>query len=131
LVVYATSNLKYAKVGSLLKFTAPSGKVFDINNNLITGVSGTINTRDYIWASIGAVVTDGTNQGVGNLETGVGPVTLTEVIPQDAVLIKLLLRGTLQLQAQLEIVLYKQLVIIKLLDCVMTEIHKPGLLLMH
>jgi hypothetical protein len=53
---------------------------------LIDGVSGTINTRDYIWASIGAVVTDGTNQGVGNLETGVGPVTLTEVIPQDAVL---------------------------------------------
>jgi hypothetical protein len=83
---FATSNLKYAKVGALLKFTAPSGKVFDINNNLITGVSGTINTRDYIWASIGAVVTDGTNQGVGNLETGVGPVTLTEVIPQDAVL---------------------------------------------
>jgi len=83
---FATSNLKYAKVGSLLKFTAPSGKVFDINNNLIDGVSGTINTRDYIWASISAVVTDGTNQGVGNLETGVGPVTLTEVIPQDAVL---------------------------------------------
>ena len=83
---FATSNLKYAKVGSLLKFTAPSGKVFDINNNLITGVSGTINTRDYIWASISAVVTDGTNQGVGNLETGIGPVTLTEVIPQDAVL---------------------------------------------
>ena len=83
---FATSNLKYAKVGALLKFTAPSGKVFDINNNLITGVSGTINTRDYIWASISAVVTDGTNQGVGNLETGVGPVTLSEVIPQDAVL---------------------------------------------
>ena len=83
---FATSNLKYAKVGALVKFTAPSGKVFDINNNLITGVSGTINTRDYIWASISAVVTDGTNQGVGNLETGVGPVTLSEVIPQDAVL---------------------------------------------
>ena len=83
---FATSNLKYAKVGALLKFTAPSGKVFDVNNNLITGTSGTINTRDYIWASISEVVTDGTNQGVGNLETGVGPVTLSEVIPQDAVL---------------------------------------------
>jgi len=83
---FATSNLKYAKTGALIKFTAPSGKVFDINNNLITGTSGTINTRDYIWASISAVVTDGTNQGVGNLETGVGPVTLSEVIPQDAVL---------------------------------------------
>ena len=83
---FATSNLKYAKTGALIKFTAPSGKVFDVNNNLIDGTSGTINTRDFIWASISAVVTDGTNQGVGNLDTGVGPVTLSEVIPQDAVL---------------------------------------------
>ena len=81
---FATSNLKYAKVGALIKFTAPSGKVFDVNNNLIDGTSGTINTRDFIWTSITAVVTDGTNQGVGNLDTGVGPVTLSEVIPQDA-----------------------------------------------
>lgn len=83
---FTSSNLKYAKVGSLIKFTAPAGKVFDINNNLITGTSGTINTRDYIWASISAVVTDGTNQGIGNLVTGVGPVTLSEVIPSDAIL---------------------------------------------
>jgi hypothetical protein len=83
---FASSNLKYAKVGALVKFTAPSGKVFDINNNLIDGTSGTINTRDFIWASLSQVVTDGTNQGVGNLETGVGPVTLSEVIPQDAIL---------------------------------------------
>ena len=82
---FATSNLKYAKVGALLKFTAPSGKVFDINNNLIDGTSGTINTRDYIWASISAIETDGTNQGVGNLDTGIGPVTLSEIIPQNAI----------------------------------------------
>ena len=83
---FTSSNLKYAKVGSLLKFIAPSGKVFDINNNLIDGTSGTINTRDFIWASITNVVTDGTNQGLGNLDNGVGPVTLSEVIPGDAVL---------------------------------------------
>ena len=83
---FTSSNLKFAKTGSLIKFTAPSGKVFDVNNNLIAGTSGTINTRDYIWASISAVVTDGTNQGVGNLDTGVGPVTLSEVIPSDAIL---------------------------------------------
>jgi hypothetical protein len=86
LSTFTSSNLKYAKVGSLCKFTAPEGKVFDINNNLITGTSGTINTRDYIWASINSVIADGTNQGVGNLDNGSGPVTLTEVIPQDAVL---------------------------------------------
>lgn len=83
---FTSSNLKYAKVGALVKFTAPAGKVFDINNNLITGTSGTINTRDFIWTSLSAVVTDGTNQGVGNLENGSGPVTLSEVIPQDAIL---------------------------------------------
>ena len=83
---FTSSNLQYVKVGSLIKFTAPIGKVFDINNNLITGTSGTINTRDYIWASVTAVVTDGTNQGKGNLDNGVGPVTLSEVIPSEAVL---------------------------------------------
>ena len=83
---FTSSNLKYAKSGALVKFTAPAGKVFDINNNLIDGTSGTINTRDFIWASLSAVVTDGTNQGVGNLDTGIGPVTLSEVIPQDAIL---------------------------------------------
>ena len=83
---FASSNLKFAKVGALLKFTAPAGKVFDVNNNLITGTSGTINTKDYIWASISDIVTDGTNQGVGNLDSGIGPVTLTEIIPSDAVL---------------------------------------------
>ena len=83
---FATSNLKFAKIGALLKFTAPAGKVFDVNNNLITGTSGTINTRDFIWASITSVVTDGTNRGLGNLDDGSGPVVLSEVIPQDAVL---------------------------------------------
>jgi len=87
---FASSNLKFAKVGALLKFTAPSGKVFDVNNNLITGTSGTINTKDYIWASISNIVTDGTNQGVGNLDSGVGPVTLTEIIPSEAVLSKVI-----------------------------------------
>lgn len=82
---FTSSNLKYAKVGSLIKFTAPSGKVFDVNNNLITGTSGTINTRDFIWASITSVDTDGTNQGVGNNTDGVGPVVLSEFIPNDSV----------------------------------------------
>jgi len=83
---FTSSNLKFGKVGALLKFTAPAGKVFDVNNRLVTGTSGTLNTRDTIWTSITAVVTDGTNQGKGNLDTGVGPVTLSEVIPSDAVL---------------------------------------------
>ena len=87
---FASSNLKFAKVGALLKFTAPAGKVFNVNNNLIDGTSGTINTKDFIWARISEVTTDGTNQGVGNLDNGLGPVVLTEVIPSDAVLDKVI-----------------------------------------
>ena len=33
-----------------------------------------------------AVVGDGSNDGVGNLESGVGPVTLNDIIPANAVL---------------------------------------------
>ena len=83
---FTSSNLKYAKIGSLLKFTAPAGYVFDINNNLIVGASGTLNTKDYIWSGVVSVATDGTNQGAGNLETGLGPVNLSEVIPSNAIL---------------------------------------------
>jgi len=87
---FTSSNLKYAKVGSLLKFNAPSGQVFDINNNLITGTSGTLNTRDYIWASITSIEVDGTNQGVGNLDSGLGPVVLSEIIPSGAELVSVI-----------------------------------------
>lgn len=83
---FTSSNLKYIKQGSLVKFTAPAGKVFDLNNNLITGSSGTANTKDYIWSGISTVIDDGINQGTGNLSTGAGPVTLSENIPSDAVL---------------------------------------------
>jgi hypothetical protein len=84
--IFTSSNLKYIKQGSLVKFTAPAGKVFDLNNNLITGTSGTANTKDYIWSGISSVIDDGINQGTGNLSTGAGPVTLSENIPSDAVL---------------------------------------------
>jgi len=87
---FNSNNMKYIKIGALIKFTAPSGKVFDINNNLVTGVSGTLNTKDYIWTSASSIVDDGTNQGNGNLDDGTGPITLTEIIPDGAVLAKVI-----------------------------------------
>jgi len=87
---YTSSNLKYAKELCLIKFTAPIDYVFDVNNNLITGTSGTLNTKNYVWASINKIVDDGTNAGVGNLDDGIGPVTLSEVIPNGAILTKII-----------------------------------------
>ncbi len=81
---YTSSNMQYIREGSLLKFSAPSGYVFDVNNNLIVGEAGQLNTKTYLWASVSNLIDDGTNQGAGNLESGSGPVTLTEVIPDAA-----------------------------------------------
>ena len=79
----ATSNLKYARTGALIKFTSPDTREF-FNNTLVT--AGTEDAQDRAWAKIGAVVLDGANQGVGNLETGEGPVTLNDIIPNGSVI---------------------------------------------
>ena len=80
---YATSNLKYAKVGSLIKFTSPDTRKF-LNGTLVT--AGTDNAEDRSWAKISAVEGDGANSGVGNLESGLGPTTLNNVVPHGSVL---------------------------------------------
>ncbi len=78
----ATSNLKYAKPGALVKFTSPDTREFK-NGTLVT--AGTDDAEDRLWAKIGAVVLDGANGGTGNLESGVGPVTLANIVPDGAV----------------------------------------------
>jgi hypothetical protein len=79
----ATSNMKFAKPGALIKFTSPDTRKF-LNGTLVT--STTDNAEDRAWAKIGAVVLDGANGGTGNLESGVGPVTLNNIVPQGAVI---------------------------------------------
>ena len=79
---FATSNMKFAKPGALIKFTSPDSRKF-LNGKLVT--STTDNSEDRTWAKIGAVVLDGANGGIGNLESGVGPVTLNDIIPQGSV----------------------------------------------
>ena len=80
---FSTSNLKYAKVGSLVKFTSPDTREF-LNGKLVT--AGTDNAQDRAWVKISAVVGDGSNNGEGNLESGLGPITLNDIIPANAVL---------------------------------------------
>jgi len=80
---FATSNLKYAIPGSIIKFTSPDSREF-LNGKLVT--AGTGLAQDRQWSKIAAVVGDGANNGAGNLETGVGPITLNDTVPADAVL---------------------------------------------
>ena len=80
---FATSNLKYAKVGSLIKFTSPDTRKF-LNGKLVT--STTDNAEDRAWAKVSVVTGDGANKGTGNLEDGTGPITLNNLIPNGSVL---------------------------------------------
>ena len=83
--VYSSSNTKYIQVGSLVKFVAPTGYFFDVNNQLVPGTPTTADERLSIWASPTAVYVDGTNQGLGNLANGTGPVVLNNFVPTGAI----------------------------------------------
>ena len=96
---FATSNLKFVKPGALVKFTSPDTREF-LNNTLVT--SGTDKAQDRAWAKVGAVVNDGANGGVGNLESGQGPVTLSSIIPDGAVLNAVIPNLTLTFNKDLE-----------------------------
>jgi hypothetical protein len=82
---FATNNMKYVRVGALVKFVPPSGYYFDADNRLQVGVPTLADEKLVIWASPTAVYVDGTNQGLGNLPNGQGPVVLNNFVPTGAV----------------------------------------------
>jgi hypothetical protein len=83
------TNFRYVQVGSLIKFVAPviNGQpyYFDRNNRLQSGVPTRPDERTEIWASAQAIVGDGYNNGLGNLNSGTGPVTINNFVPTGAV----------------------------------------------
>lgn len=83
---YTSTDLKYLTANSLVKFTAPAGYYFDLNNNnaLVFGDSTLSNRASYIWAQVVAVNANGTASGTGLLSTGLGPITLNQVVPTTA-----------------------------------------------
>ena len=81
---YSSNNNKYITQGCLIKFVPPTGYYFDSNNQLAAGVPTRANEKLEIWATVSAVVLDGTNNGLGNLTNGSGPVALNEFVPSGA-----------------------------------------------
>ena len=82
---YASNNMKYVQVGSLVKFVPPAGYYFDANNRLVLGTPTRADEKLIIWASPTAIYLDGTNQGQGNFSDGLGPITLNNYVPTGAV----------------------------------------------
>jgi hypothetical protein len=79
------SNKKFLDENCLVKFTAPSGYHFDRNNRLVANTTSRPDDKEYVWASIKDLQNNGTNDGEGNDADGVGPVTLNDFVPTDAV----------------------------------------------
>jgi hypothetical protein len=82
---YAGNNAKYITQGSLTKFVPPAGYYFDANNRLVLGTPTRADEKLEIWATITAVVLDGTNSGLGNLPDGTGPVSINTFVPTGAI----------------------------------------------
>jgi hypothetical protein len=86
---YTSTLLRFITPGALVKFTAPSGKYFDKNNNnaLVTGTATAFNSTTTLWCKVVSVNGDGTNNGTGTLADGVtGTIILNDIIPTQAVL---------------------------------------------
>jgi len=84
---FAATDLQYFEPGALIKFLAPAGYYFDINNNnqLTAGAATVPNSTAAIWAKVVSISGDGTAGGSGVLSTGQGPVVLNTVVPSAAV----------------------------------------------
>ena len=80
------ANGKYLRNGTIVKFAAPSGYYFDLDNNLVAGTPDDNMSKDYIYATLITVVDDGTNSGAGNAADGSGPVSLNDYVPSGAVI---------------------------------------------
>ncbi len=102
---FSSSDLKFLKPGSLIKFVAPFGKYFDNKNNLknipLTS-SYTLNLKKHIWASVFQVIGDGANGGVGALSDGTGPIILSVNVPSGAILVEILPKFNKSLKFSLE-----------------------------
>lgn len=83
---YVLDNSKYIRPGCILKISAPAGSYFDSNNYIKTGIPTREGDRYYFYTSVVSVIDDGTNQGQGEFDTGLGPVTLNEIVPTGSVI---------------------------------------------
>ncbi len=81
---FTSSNLRYTVPGALIKFTPPTGSVFNADNDIVDESLADENSKTYIWSKIINVISDGTASNTGILADGTGPVILNDVIPTGA-----------------------------------------------
>jgi hypothetical protein len=80
-----STNNKFIKQSSIIKFSAGTGNYFDARNTIQTGIPSKSGDKFYIYANVQQVIGDGTNGGTGNLANGSGPIILGEQVPNGAI----------------------------------------------
>lgn len=104
---YATSALKYATYGALIKFIPPSGMAFKAGK-LVTANATDPTQRDRLWTKVVKVAGDGTNGGKGILTTGYGAISLNDTVPSGAIAIRIVSKFINDLPQDLEIEIVNQ-----------------------
>ena len=106
-----TSPFLYAITGSLIKFVPPTGYYFDKNNKLAQGNPTRADERLEIWASPMDVLGDGMNNGIGNLPSGSGPITINNFVPTGAIVDTIIPLLVTDLPLDLETAMSEQIVL--------------------
>lgn len=83
--VLAGNSMSHVTQGALLEFISPPGTYFDQNNRLVNGTPTPTDTVS-IWTSVFSVEGDGYNDGEGNLNNGLGAISLSNAIPDGSIL---------------------------------------------
>lgn len=89
-VVSSTNPVSYIRTGAIVQFAASTNfittpKYFNNQNQIKVGVPTLPGDKLYIYSSVMQVIGDGTNGGVGNFTNGSGPVTMSQQIPNGAI----------------------------------------------
>jgi hypothetical protein len=113
----SSTAFKYVVQKSLIKFVPPviNGQpyYFDANNRLKAGLPTRPEDHLEIWASPLAILGDGSNNGIGNLSNGQGPVALNNFVPTGAVVDSIIpvfltdLSTTIRTEMTQQILLYR------------------------
>lgn len=74
---FTVGVMKYIEPEALVKFTAPSGKYYDKNNDLKDGTPSKLGDKTYLWTKVISVFED----GVEFDDSGLGPLVFNDKIP--------------------------------------------------
>jgi hypothetical protein len=85
---FSSNDAQYITPGALIKFQPPSGQYYLPSGKLTQQADST--TRTYVWSRVSSVTGDGSNSGLGLLNDGTGPITLTGFVAGGSIAVEVI-----------------------------------------